>query len=353
MRAASAKSRSRSRRLDLSFIHIQVLQRSPVLENVLAQNLLHATVTLPFPAQVLWGVAQLGSFERAATALGLKENTVRRYISRLEDRLGVKLFKESVSLPLARLSHWLSSPCPPLHLPQLLLHPSQLLLHPPSSSMTTPLNLRRPPAAARKPKHRRTEGTLSDAGTAMVYYVEQTLLLAHDACQALTDLGDLKIGSLSVGVSQAARAVLLPALVDRFLLVHPSVSIDLMVADTPEVCTAVATGRVDCGLVGGEVPRSAKEVLHVRLSPLHLFSSLCPPSFLPLSLESSSSPASSASADPPSCFLRRSDKCVAVAREELILVVAASHPLALSSAPLQLEDMYTLDFCVYSVGSGW
>ena len=57
-------------------------------------------------------------------------------------------------------------------------------------------------------------------------------------------------------------------LVGDFLLGHSDINVDLTVADTPSLCAAVMSGRLDCGLVGDDIPKSARDVLRVSIRRL-------------------------------------------------------------------------------------
>jgi DNA-binding transcriptional LysR family regulator len=68
------------------------------------------------------------------------------------------------------------------------------------------------------------------------------------------DLRDLRQGHLVVAALHAASGSWLPTVVAGFLRRFPGLSISLQAMDSPSVAEAVATGRVDLGIVQFEVP---------------------------------------------------------------------------------------------------
>jgi len=200
--------------------------------------------------QALWAVANSGSYDSAGKLIGLRGKSVRFHVRELEQELGVLLFK------------------------------------------------------GRPSEFNRLVKAPSDAGDIMLYYAEQILMISHDALQAVRELSDAAAeSSLCLGATPCARGLLAPVLGGRFMPAHPEVSVDLHVADAQTISASVAAGRLDCGVVGGDIPREFRDIF----------------------------------------------QCVQVASEMLVLAVPAGHVCATWDA-VEPNDLYSLDFCVYCTG---
>lgn len=124
---------------------------------------------------------------------------------------------------------------------------------------------------------------------------------ASAAEDALDDLGALKRGRLSIQASQTIAGWWLPARLADFHARHPGIRIDVAIGNTRDVAQAVIDGRAELGLVEGEVD----EAVLTRTVLDH---------------------------------------------DELVLVVAADHPMAQDGAGP--PDLKTLSWVLREPGSG-
>ncbi len=145
-------------------------------------------------------VAELGSFSRAAEALGLTQPTVSEHIRTLESELGVRL--------LDRLGRG---------------------------------------------------AAVTRAGELLVSYAARMLALAREARQALDSFQGRMSGALLVGASTIPGEYVLPPLIGRFKEKFPEISITLLIGDTQAVLGWVVEGRAEIGVVGARLPHRAVE----------------------------------------------------------------------------------------------
>lgn len=145
-------------------------------------------------------VAELGSFSRAAEALGLTQPTVSEHIRTLESELGVRL--------LDRLGRG---------------------------------------------------AAVTRAGELLVSYAARMLALSREARQALDSFQGKMSGALLVGASTIPGEYVLPPLIGRFKEKFPEISITLLIGDTQAVLGWVVEGRAEIGVVGARLPHRAVE----------------------------------------------------------------------------------------------
>jgi DNA-binding transcriptional LysR family regulator len=151
-------------------------------------------------------VAALGSFSRAAEALGLSQPTVSEHIRGLESELGLRL--------LDRLG--------------------------------------RGAVATR-------------AGELLLEYALRMLALQREARQALAGFQGRMAGALPVGASTIPGEYLLPRLVGRFREKYPEITVSLLIADSATVIDWVASGRVEVGVAGARPPHRPVEYRELSL----------------------------------------------------------------------------------------
>jgi DNA-binding transcriptional LysR family regulator len=145
-------------------------------------------------------VAELGSFSRAAQALGLTQPTVSEHIRTLESELGLRL--------LDRLGRG---------------------------------------------------AAVTRAGELLVSYAGRMLALQREARQALDRFQGRMCGDLQVGASTIPGEYVLPPLIGRFKEKFPDIAITLLIADSQTVVSWVAEGRAELGVVGARLPHRAVE----------------------------------------------------------------------------------------------
>lgn len=145
-------------------------------------------------------VAELGSFSRAAEALGLTQPTVSEHIRTLESDLGVRL--------LDRLGRG---------------------------------------------------AAVTRAGEMLAAYAARMLALAQEARQALDSFQGKMSGTLLVGASTIPGEYVLPPLIGRFKEKFPDIAVTLLIGDSQTVVGWVVEGRAELGVVGARLPHRAIE----------------------------------------------------------------------------------------------
>ncbi|MBW4697826.1 MAG: LysR family transcriptional regulator [Aphanocapsa lilacina HA4352-LM1] len=188
--------------------------------------------------RIFRAIAQHGSFKRAAESLYISQPAVSLQVQNLEAALGMPLFDRS---------------------------------------------------------GRKAE--LTEAGRIFLDYAHRILALCDESRRAITDLQNLKGGTLVIGASQTTGTYLIPRLIGEFHRRYPEVGVQLHVMSTRRTAYGVAEGRFDLGIIGGEVPLELQGRLAVEV----------------------------------------------YAEDELALVVPGFHPLA-GAEVIRREDLYGLKF---------
>lgn len=145
--------------------------------------------------RIFQAIAEQGSFKRAAESLYISQPAVSLQIQNLEAALGMPLFDRS---------------------------------------------------------GRKAE--LTEAGRLFLEYTHRVLVLCDESRRAIIDLQELKGGTLVLGASQTTGTYLMPRLIGQFRQQYPEVGVRLHVLSTRRTAYGVAEGKLDLGIVGGEVP---------------------------------------------------------------------------------------------------
>ena len=152
--------------------------------------------------RIFRAIAQHGSFKRAAESLYISQPAVSLQVQNLEAALGLPLFDRS---------------------------------------------------------GRKAE--LTEAGRIFLEYAHRILSLCDESRRAITDLQELKGGTLVIGASQTTGTYLIPRLIGEFHRKYPEVGVQLHVLSTRRTAYGVAEGRLDMGIIGGEVHGELQERL--------------------------------------------------------------------------------------------
>ncbi|HEY6748075.1 MAG TPA: LysR substrate-binding domain-containing protein [Mycobacteriales bacterium] len=72
--------------------------------------------------------------------------------------------------------------------------------------------------------------------------------------QVARSVRGLEQGSLTIGATQVTGNYYLSGTLAAFAARHPDISLDVVMANTEEVCMHVASGQLDCGLVDAPLP---------------------------------------------------------------------------------------------------
>ena len=94
---------------------------------------------------------------------------------------------------------------------------------------------------------------LTEAGAVLLTHAQRILQAERAAQQDLRDLRGLGRGKLSVGASTTVGSYLVPSLLGELHRQHPGVQLDLTIANTAAVQSAVVENRCDVGLIEGFV----------------------------------------------------------------------------------------------------
>lgn len=94
------------------------------------------------------------------------------------------------------------------------------------------------------------EVSLTDAGVLFYQEAKKILDALTQAKEAIAELQGLKRGKLSLGASTLPGEYLLPALAGRFRELHPGIDVEIKVADTREIISALKSGEVQIGFLG-------------------------------------------------------------------------------------------------------
>ncbi|WP_138470036.1 LysR family transcriptional regulator [Poseidonocella sp. HB161398] len=142
---------------------------------------------------------------------------------------------------------------------------------------------------------------LTEAGARFTGAARAVLAQADSAELMLNDLSQKTLGKLAIHASQTVASYWLPRYLMAYHEAHPLVELSLETGNTAQVAAAVMEGRADLGLVEGDVPQSdlTRQV---------------------------------------------------VARDELVLVFAASHPLA--GRTVSATDYLAFGWVLREPGSG-
>ncbi len=98
---------------------------------------------------------------------------------------------------------------------------------------------------------------LNPNGRAFLAHAEAVLGEVRTAETALTDLGDLRRGDLTIMASQTVGSYWLPPRLLRYHETYPGMRLHVAIGNTEAVAHAVEEGRVELGLVEGSVDHAA------------------------------------------------------------------------------------------------
>jgi DNA-binding transcriptional LysR family regulator len=101
---------------------------------------------------------------------------------------------------------------------------------------------------------------LTEAGRIFLAEARAVLARAQAAELALSELGGLKRGTLSIHASQTIGTYWLPARLAQYRKAHPAIDVQLAIGNTAQVAAAVVAGTAELGFVEGEVDAPALSV---------------------------------------------------------------------------------------------
>ena len=142
--------------------------------------------------QTLMNIVERGSLSAAARAMRISQPAVTKQLQRLEAELGVSLL-------------------------------------------------------ARGPKR---QAELTPAGERVMAFARETMAAFEGMKQELAVLGTMEGGVLSVAASTIPGEYLMPGLMAAFQQAHPTIKVEMMVADSSEVVDRLLADEVDVGVIG-------------------------------------------------------------------------------------------------------
>ena len=102
--------------------------------------------------------------------------------------------------------------------------------------------------------------TLTAAGKLLYQYAKDILNLYTTVEKEINNLTGLSKGSLQVGASSTIGNYLLPTVIIAFKKKYPKIDVNLFVSNTKGIIELLNTGRIDIGLVEGDVPKQSLDV---------------------------------------------------------------------------------------------
>ena len=143
---------------------------------------------------------------------------------------------------------------------------------------------------------------LSDAGLIFLIEAQRTLASARAAENTLSELGQMRRGTLAIHASQTIASYWLPRLLVQFSQTYPAIDLTLEVGNTDNVAQAILLGGADLGFIEGDI-------------------------------------------DEPSLAIE------AVGEDQLVVVVAPDHPWS-AGVPLAAADLVQAQWILRETGSG-
>lgn len=102
--------------------------------------------------------------------------------------------------------------------------------------------------------------TLTPAGKLLYKYSKDILNLYSSAEREINATIGLSKGNLSVGASSTIGNYLLPTIIIAFRKKYPKIDVNLVVSNTKGIVEFLNAGRIDLGLVEGEVSKQSLEI---------------------------------------------------------------------------------------------
>jgi DNA-binding transcriptional LysR family regulator len=93
----------------------------------------------------------------------------------------------------------------------------------------------------------------TEEGEVLFRHGQQLLALRDEMQQELGEVSGKVTGTLKIGGSTIPGAYILPSLIGTFRMRHPSISIQLIIADTAKVAEAVLNGDLSLGVIGARI----------------------------------------------------------------------------------------------------
>jgi DNA-binding transcriptional LysR family regulator len=93
----------------------------------------------------------------------------------------------------------------------------------------------------------------TDAGRRLLVFAEKIINLSDEAKKEMLEFKDLTTGELTLGASTTIANYLLPKILALYQKKHSGININLNVGNSSQIAAMTIEGRVDLGLVAGEI----------------------------------------------------------------------------------------------------
>lgn len=111
----------------------------------------------------------------------------------------------------------------------------------------------------------RRGATLTAAGERLSEYTRAIFHLVAEAQNAITDVEHLAGGQMQIGATPGVSVYLLPELIQEFYSRYPKLQVSIQTAITPQILDDLRLGKLDLGLIEGELDDSLPPALGVQL----------------------------------------------------------------------------------------
>jgi DNA-binding transcriptional LysR family regulator len=106
--------------------------------------------------------------------------------------------------------------------------------------------------------------TPTPAGAQLHDYAQAIFRLVAEAENVVTDVANLAAGQLAVGATPGVSVYLLPEPIQEFHSRYPNLNVTVRTGITPEIMADLRSGRLDLGLIEGEVDEAADAAIAVQ-----------------------------------------------------------------------------------------
>lgn len=107
--------------------------------------------------------------------------------------------------------------------------------------------------------------TLTPAGERMAEYTRAIFQLVAEAENALTNVENLAGGQMQIGATPGISVYLLPESIQEFHSRYPKLQVSVQTAITPQIVEDLRLGKLDLGLIEGELEEPLHPVLGVQM----------------------------------------------------------------------------------------
>jgi DNA-binding transcriptional LysR family regulator len=107
--------------------------------------------------------------------------------------------------------------------------------------------------------------TLTPAGERLAEYTRAIFQLVAEAQNAVTDIEQLAGGHLQIGATPGISVYLLPEPIQEFHSRYPKLQVSVQTAITPQIVDDLRLGKLDLGLIEGELDEPLPKALAVQM----------------------------------------------------------------------------------------